>query len=83
MEEDYLLRFVGVALATFLGGVIGATAIWAVRRFLPGKAAFWLTMPFGMLIRRLAGRAQQGRQEVLPSVREALDRPRPRRADPE
>lgn len=80
MEENYMLRFVSVALATFLGGLIGAAAIWAVRRFLPGKAAFWLTMPFGILIRRLVARARQGRQEVLPSAREALDRPHPRPA---
>lgn len=78
MEENYLLRGVGVALATFLGGLIGATAIWAARRFLPHKLAFWLTMPFGALIRRLVARARQGRQEVLPSVREDLDRLPPR-----
>lgn len=78
MEENYLLRGISVALATLLGGLIGAIAIWSARRFLPHRLAFWLTMPFGMLIRRLVDRARRGRQQVLPSVQEALDRPRPR-----
>lgn len=83
MEENYLLRGISVALATFLGGLIGAIAIWSARRFLPHKWSFWLTMPFGMLIRRLVDRARRGRQQVLPSVQEALDRPHQRQAGPD
>lgn len=56
MEENYFLRAMGSALAIFMAGVISAIAIWSVRRFLPRKAAYWLTTPVGALIRRLRGR---------------------------
>lgn len=80
MEENYFLRGVSAALAIFLAGVTSATAIWAVRRFLPRKAAFWLTTPLGTLIRRLVGRERPGRQEVLLSDPKALDQSPRRRA---
>ena len=74
MEENYYTRALSSAIAIFLAGVISATAIWAVRRFMSPKAAFWLTTPIGALIRRLVGRERKGRLEVLPSAREAADR---------
>ena len=80
MEENYLLRAMASAFWIFMAGVTSATAIWLVRRFMSRKAAYWLTTPMGTLIRRLRGREQFGRQEVLPSDREALGRSAPHQA---
>ena len=81
MEENYFMRGLGVALATLLGGVISATAIWSVRRFFPRKAAYWLTTPVGALIRRLVGRERPAPHPPSQPALEVLDRIPQRPAD--
>lgn len=77
MEEDYLLRAMASAFWIFMAGVVSATAIWSVRRFMPRKWAYWLTTPLGALIRRLAGRERLESQSPSRPDLEVLD-PLPR-----
>lgn len=65
MDDYGIYRALGVAFWVFVSGALVATAIWAVKRFLPASAQFWLLSPFSVLIRRLASRVQRGRLEVL------------------
>ena len=60
MDELSVYRAMGAAFWIFMSGVIVATAFWAVRKFAPPKAQWWLLSPMGAIIRRLAGREQRG-----------------------
>lgn len=60
MDDLSLYRALGVAFWVFMSGVIVATAVWAVRRFAPRSAQWWLLSPFSVVIRRLVARVRQG-----------------------
>lgn len=60
MDQYSLYRALGVAFWVFLSGVTVASAVWAIKRFCPSWAHFWLLAPFGQVIRRLVNRVLPG-----------------------
>lgn len=58
--DESLYRALGVMFWMFMSGAVVATAIWAVKKFLPAWTHSWLLEPLTVVTRRLVNRVLPG-----------------------